>query len=465
MDTFAPDPAALAGRIRDMIDTGRLNAAQAVLAALRRLTPDDSGTAALAARLGIAAGRLDDALTALDPAIAADPADAGLRRLRADVHHRRGEHVAAAIDAAEAVALDPTDPSGKAILGVLMHELGRPLDAIACLAEALAAEPGNPAFVEAMAAAQAAAGTLDRAAATLAAGIARIPPAPALRNAAMLLEIRRRDFPAAVRLGEAARAAGAADACGFGLLGHALSSLARHDEAAAAYEEALKLAPEDPYVRHLVATAGARPGADRAPSPYVRAVFDGYADRFESHLIALGYRIPGLVRAALVGTDAAGPLLDLGCGTGLVGLALADLPLGPLHGVDLSPRMLARAAAKNLYAALHEADLLTFLETPGADYGVIVAADVLCYFGDLAPVFTAVAPRLRPGGRFLISCETDPAAPAAWALGPQGRYTHHPDHLRDAAAAAGLGVTTLRQEIQRFQNDSPVPGLFGVLTR
>ncbi len=171
------------------------------------------------------------------------------------------------------------------------------------------------------------------------------------------------------------------------------------------------------------------------------------------------------MRAALVGTDAAGPLLDLGCGTGLVGIALADLPVGPLHGVDLSPRMLARAAAKSLYAALHEADLLTFLETPGPDYGVIIAADVLCYFGDLAPVFAAVAPRLRPGGRFLVSCETDPATPAAWALGPQGRYTHHPDHLRNAAAAAGLGVTTLRPETQRFQNDAPVPGLFGILTR
>ncbi|MGC8477074.1 MAG: hypothetical protein ACP5NP_12035, partial [Acetobacteraceae bacterium] len=87
MDTLAPDPAALAARIREMIDTGRLNAAQAVLAALTRLAPADSTTADLTARLGIAAGRLDEALAALDPALAADPADAGLRRLRADVQH------------------------------------------------------------------------------------------------------------------------------------------------------------------------------------------------------------------------------------------------------------------------------------------------------------------------------------------------------------------------------------------
>ncbi len=55
---------------------------------------------------------------------------------------------------------------------------------------------------------------------------------------------------------EEAHAAGVADACLFGLKGHALSSLGRHAEAAEAYAEALKLGPDDPYVRHLVAASG-----------------------------------------------------------------------------------------------------------------------------------------------------------------------------------------------------------------
>ena len=472
MDTLAaaPDPEILSGRIREMIDTGRLNAAQAVLAALQRLTPPGPRVAELAARLAIAAGRLDQALAALDPAVAADPGHAGLRRLRADVHHRRGDRVPAAIDAAEAVVLDPADPAGKAILGVLMHELGRPADAIACLAEAVAADPANPSFIEALAAAQASAGTLDRAAATLEAGIARVPGAVDLRNAAMLLELRRRDFAAAARLGEAARSAGAADACLFGLLGHALSSLAQPDAAGEAYGEALKLAPQDPYVRHLVAAAGARPGDERAPAPYVRAVFEGYADRFEAHLIALGYRVPGLFRAALLEAGASGPTLDLGCGTGLAGLAVADLPVTPLHGVDLSPRMLAQAAAQGIYAALHEADLLTYLAAPGPAFGVILAADVLCYFGALDALFAAVAARLRPGGLFLVSCETDPDAEppgqkTPWRLGTQGRYTHIPACLHAAAAAAGLAVRALTPETQRTENRAPVPGLCGVFVR
>ena len=120
MDTHTPDPDLLAGRVREMIETGKLNAANAVLAAVRRLAPPGPAIAELTARLALAAGQFGAAEAELDTAVAADPAHAGLRRLRADVRHRRGAHVPAAIDAAEAVALDPHDPSGKAILGVLM---------------------------------------------------------------------------------------------------------------------------------------------------------------------------------------------------------------------------------------------------------------------------------------------------------------------------------------------------------
>ena len=164
--------------------------------------------------------------------------------------------------------------------------------------------------------------------------------------------------PGQYRFADEAHAAGVADACLFGLKGHALSSLGKHAEAAEAYAAALKLGPDDPYVRHLVAASGALLAAERAPVEYLRAVFDGYADRFDMHLLSLGYRVPGLIRSvltrhpAVIAGERLGPALDLGCGTGLVAVAISDLPIGPITGVDAAPRMLTLAAATGLYSRI-----------------------------------------------------------------------------------------------------------------
>ncbi len=296
----SPDAGSLIDRLAEMIGAGRLGAARPILAALRRLDAPSARVAELAALLSIKEGRLEDARTELDAAITELPDHAALRRCRADVRHRLGDKPGAALDAAEAVVLDPHDPVGKAILGVLMLEMDRPADAVACLTEAVAARPADPSFREGLARAQAALGDPSMAAATLEAGIIATPGAVSLRNAAVLLAISRHDFARALDLAEQARLVGIADASLFGLKGHALSSLGRHDEAAEWYREALKLAPDDVYVRHLVAASGAVPEDRRAPPDYLRAVFDGYAENFDAHLIALGYRVPGLIRAALL---------------------------------------------------------------------------------------------------------------------------------------------------------------------
>src|ERR1700677_288522 len=111
---------------------------------------------------------------------------------------------------------------------------------------------------------------MDAALATLLDGIAIVPAATPFRNAAILLCIRLRDFVQAEGLAVTALIQGVADASTFGLKGHALSSLGRHDEAATAYNEALKLAPGDANVRHLAASSGIRSGAQGPPRDYVR---------------------------------------------------------------------------------------------------------------------------------------------------------------------------------------------------
>jgi predicted TPR repeat methyltransferase len=467
-----PDFDRLTARTAEFLDAGRLGAARPLLAALSRVAPPSPRRAELTAVLAIKEGRLADGREDLDRAVASWPDNANLRKCRADIRRQLGDSAGAAADAAEAVLLDRRDPEAKAILGVVLLGLGHAEDARACLIEAVRTRPNNPLFRAALSDAQAGCADNDAAAATLAEGVRLAPGDISLRNAGVLLAVRLRRFTEAVELAEAARKQGVVDACLFGMKGHALSSLGRHEEAAEAYAEALKLGPDDPYVRHLVAASGALPGTDRAPSDYIRAVFDGYAPRFEAHLISLGYRIPGLLRAALLRHAAmgpgerVGPVLDLGCGTGLMAVALLDLPVGPITGIDLSPRMLAAAAEKGLYDGLRESDVLRALDADDTLWPVIFAADLLCYFGAIEEVMTAVRRRLAPGGLFLFSVET-PNEPTettqGWHLDRLGRYSQTPAYVRHCAEAAGLTVLELEPGTLRQEAGAPVPGLLAVV--
>lgn len=476
------DPRDLIRRVSSLIQSGQTGAARPLLAAARQITGPSAGLSHLAAMLALRDGSIEDAREDLDLAVAETPNHPGLRKARSELRQRLGDTEGAVRDAAEAVILDRNDPVAKALLGTLMLELGRVEEALGCLREAVANNPSDPAFREALANAQTAAGDVDGALETLETGIMLAPTSVATRNAAVMLCIRRRDFSGAARLAEAARAVGITDACLFGLYGHALSSLGRHDAAADAYQEALKLGPEDPYVRHLVATTGSLPLGRRAPEAYLRTVFDGYADRFEGHLISLGYRIPGVVRTQLMRhpTIAAGgrigPVLDLGCGTGLVGLAIGDMVQGAVTGVDVSTRMLDQARIKDVYTALIEADIQTALADGGALAGqrwpLIIAADVLCYFGALDDVMTAVHPRLEPGGWFMFSLEAllpdhDGNVPGngEWALLRQGRYAHAVEYVSRVVLDAGFVIRGATSEVIRFEAGVPVEGMMLILER
>jgi predicted TPR repeat methyltransferase len=472
------DPEALRGRAAQLIAAGRAGVAAPLLAAARALAPASAELALMGARIALANGAWEQAIEELDTAIAATPSHTGLHKCRADVRQRMGDLEGAARDAAEAVIFDPADPQAKAMLGTAMLDLGCMVDAVACLSEAVTAAPADLDYRHALATALEKAGDPDAALAAFIDGIALSPASIAMRNGAILLCIRRRDFTQAVRLAEVAQSLGIADACTFGMQGHALSSLGQHRQAGIAYQDALKLGPEDPYVRHLVMSAGLMPEAKRAPEDYVRTVFDGYADRFELHLIQLGYRVPSAIRSILqahpkiVAGQAIGPVLDLGCGTGLVALAIGDLPLGPFTGVDLSPRMLAHASAKQLYQTLRETDIVADLTRHKQRWPLIVAADVLCYFGAIEDILALVHKRLEPNGWFVFSVEElqpdhDGIVPGNgnWALQRQGRYVHAEQYLYEVARDAGFRIMHIERPVIRQEAGADVPGLLLAIER
>jgi predicted TPR repeat methyltransferase len=472
MSHTAPDTGSALLRLAgDCLRSGRLGAARAAVAALRRGGDARPGLAETEARLCLAEGRPGDAIAVLEDGLAAE-GGTELRLLRAEARAATGNLPAAAADAAEALLQAPGDGRAKAMLGVLMIELGRLDDAVACLRDAVQSAPHLAATWRGLAEALSRRGDEAAARATFDAAIAALPGEVELRVAAMMQAMRLRQFARALALGEAARADGQADARVFGLVGHALHKLGRAGAAAEAYQDALRLAPEDPYVRHLVRAAGLLPDGARAPADYLEAVFDGYARHFEQHLIGLGYRIPGLMRELvldLLAGNAEGSLgrvLDLGCGTGLIGVLIADIDRARLTGIDLSARMLAEARAKDIYDELVAADIPAWLAASDEVWDLVLAADVLCYFGALDELFPLMRHRLRQGGSMVVSIELDAAADGpGWRLGSQGRFTHRRDYVLRCLAEAGLDVTVLREETLRFEHGGAVPGLVLVARR
>jgi len=477
------DATLMARRMREMLAAGRIRAARPLFDAIRQVAPPSGDLAELGANLLLCEGRREDALAELDAAIEADGQAAPLWRLRADTRVQLGDLAGALQDAAEAVVLQPHDPAAQALLGAVLLHLGRLDEAAACLREAIAGAPNHIGYRLVLANVLEHGGDAAAATTTLAESIRLAPLDVRPRVAAILLAMHQEAFADAAALAETARADGVADARALGLLGHALSNLGRHDEAAEAYAEGLKLAPEDTYMRYLVAASGRLPEPQRAPRAYVEAVFNGCASRFDAHLVSLHYRVPGLLRAALLAqrpwlagsTERFGPVLDLGCGTGLVGVALSDLNLAPLVGVDLAGGMLEQARARGLYAELRQADIETVLAEETEPWALLLAGDVLCYVGALDGILRDAHARLRPGapgaaGLFLFSVEELPVAEAGetappWRIGPLGRYAHSAEYVAQTAAAAGFAVRSLRREDLRREQDAPVAGLIVVLER
>ncbi len=466
----APDPAVLGAAVARFTEAGHLLGASVLLGALRAgaRTPLASAIADRAeAALLLRTGRPREAVALLQSAAHVLNDTIILEEL-ARAWLEAGDGAQAASVAAEAVMREPRRASAQHALGRALNVLGRCTEAAICLSSAQELAPADPSIPHDLAEAQERGGERSAAVATLAAAVERWPAVAGLRVAAMLLALRDLDPARAIALGTAARATGHVDACVLGLLGHALSMMDRNEDANEIYAEALKLAPEDAYVRHLASAGGAATAQARAPVSYVQTVFDGYAPHFESHLMRLGYRIPGLVRAELLPLVAAngrlGSVLDLGCGTGFVAVALSDLPVESITGIDVSSAMLHKAAEKGIYADLIEGDIETVLAAESRSWEIIIAADVLCYFGDLQAVFTAVRTHLAPRGHFIFSVEQG-ADPATWALGHHGRYAHGPGYVHQAARQAGLAVRMIRAEAVREEGGAPVPGLFGILER
>jgi len=277
------------------------------------------------------------------------------------------------------------------------------------------------------------------------------------------------DLPAAADLLEQAIELAPNFSSAWFTLGEMRERLGQRDAAIAAFRKARET---DLHDRHGASVRLMRLGADQLgemPKGYVQTLFDQYAPRFEAALLGgLDYRAPQLLFKAVIATRVATKkpaffqhAIDLGCGTGLGASAFAK-EVDHFIGIDLSPGMIEQARATGLYAELEVADMVDGLRTKGdASANLLLAADAMCYVGDIAPVLMEAKRVLAPGGVFAFTLETHRGE--GIIVGKGLRYAHAAEYVRGRIAATGLAVAHLEEASPRNEDNEPVQGLVVVV--
>jgi predicted TPR repeat methyltransferase len=216
-----------------------------------------------------------------------------------------------------------------------------------------------------------------------------------------------------------------------------------------------------PLLTQKVADAEAALSEPRSDPRYVRHLFDQFAPDYDARMIAhLHYRAPAILRelGELLGLGAGAPhaILDLGCGTGLMGVAAREWA-SRLDGVDLSPAMTHKARERGIYDELAITDITDWLAACKRRYGLVFAADTLVYLGELSTAFAGVVRLLSPGGHFLFTVETKDGE--GFELGPKRRWRHSESYLRSVAKTAKLELVGLVTCAPRTEAGVPVEGL------
>lgn len=325
-------------------------------------------------------------------------------------------------------ALAPRDPHTHYCVGLLCADTGRHAEALAAYEASLSLDDSN---------------------------------AKAHNNRGSALQVlgRLRDAEAAYRRALALRPDLAPP---YMNLGNVLEQQQRVAEAIAVYDLALSRGLDAGLFSQYRASALGQ-STSRSPDSWVKSTFDNFAPTFDAHLRTLGYDIPEAL-VALLAPRARGPLavVDLGCGTGLVGAALAARG-HRVVGVDLSEKMLAQARARNAYDALHVAEVHAFLRGAAtASFDAAFAADVFIYIGALEEAFVEIARVLRAGGWFAFS--TEECEDVDFALLPTGRYAQSDAYVRRLAAANFTVVDAPKVTI-RMESGSPIAGRTYLLQR
>jgi predicted TPR repeat methyltransferase len=140
----------------------------------------------------------------------------------------------------------------------------------------------------------------------------------------------------------------------------------------------------------------------------LRERYDVWAADYDRDLDELKWSAPqaGAERCAHF-AKAGGEILDAGCGTGLVGVALATYGHIRIVGFDLSTGMLERSAERGVYSELHQGSLLDRLPFDDGRFASVVSVGVFTLGHVDGSAFAELARVTAPGGHVSFTFRDD----------------------------------------------------------
>ena len=387
--------------------------------------------------------RHEEAAAAFRHVLQQQPRDVSAMTGLAHALTQRGEFAEAIALCQRALALSPEDPDAATAMGNLLHRQGQFQQALPWYQRTLARSPASIPTMINLSSSLKALGRYDEASAWIGRALTMTPASAVLHYALAMIHLEQHKHDEAVK---SLREAFDLDPAHLEA-GRQLAAVLRHQnklsEAIEVYRRILAKHPDDVSSRFYLSALQDAGKHAKLPLELLKETYEqqAIADGFDHALIhRLDYRLPERLGEVIrhVAGDIANQLdiLDLGCGTGLYGAKLRGLAK-TLSGVDLSSKMVDKARQKAVYDTLVVDDLVSFLEKCRQSYDLIVAMDVLMFFGDLEGILKGCRAMLRSQGMLAFDVEkTDGVVP--WHFHPYGHYAHAASYIRELAAQWGL---------------------------
>lgn len=413
-----------------------------------------------AARQAIQDGALQKAAETLNKANRQNPNDPRVHLVGSWLAEVSGNLNGALDRMQRAVTLAPNWTPGQLGLGLLLVKHRRFVEALAASDTALKLEPDNMSVLMGSVEISRKAGDLERSVRLLRHALTIVPNDPQLRLmiATDLQRHRQHDESLQVWNSLATEFPETVEP----RLARVQIALAKNDPAGAKADAdwLVEKEPANETFQYYQAVANGKV-PDSQPAALTMGLFDWYAETFDAQLVgSLAYRLPKLVADRILAerADKKFNVLDLGCGTGLLGACLGRLQ-GALVGVELSSKMIEQAAKHGVYDKFHTVNLHDALEaTPDSLYEIIAALDVFVYAGTVDKAIPNAHRILTPGGQFVASFEEAAVDGPNMELRPSGRYAHKRSHVQSVFEQAGFVDVVVQDVLLRMEAGNPLNG-------